>query len=381
VTLAKGASTYWRHTLVLLLEVLRGLAALWVFLFHAKSLFAESSPLIYHLSEYGHLGVPMFFVISGYVISFSAESTLTNKRSPFVFIKNRFLRIYPTFWASIAVVCLTPFLIEMVSYLKTGSMVWPANPIYKLTSFEWGGVFTLANIFFSETDDLQSQFSVINAVYWTIAIEFQFYLMVFISLFFRGNYKISIGVITVFCWLLLFFPSSLNYGLFVHFWPSFSVGILLAYVHKANIYFRIRLVYFLIAIAFVAFALLIQKYTNNDSFTFALLFGLGLWLISGAEKVLVNIKLGGNKYVNVLLEAFLILGAMSYSVYLLHGKIYMLPNQFVRQIFSLDSLLNGWLTVLGTLVLCFPFYFFIERKFLSKNYKKIHQKVLTGGSD
>jgi peptidoglycan/LPS O-acetylase OafA/YrhL len=72
------------------------------------------------------------------------------------------------------------------------------------------------------------------------------------------------------------------------------------------------------------------------------------------------------------------LGAMSYSVYLLHGKINPLPHMFVRQLVGPGSVWYGLLIIIGTLLLCYPFYLLVERRFLSKRYKQIHQAVLTG---
>lgn len=114
--------------MVLLLELARGIAALWVFFFHLKSYFKESSQWIYNIAEYGHFGVPMFFVISGFVITYSAESTLKANKSPLSFLKKRFLRIYPVFWVSIFVVILLPYLIELISMLKTGELHSSISP-------------------------------------------------------------------------------------------------------------------------------------------------------------------------------------------------------------------------------------------------------------
>jgi len=104
---------------------------------------------------------------------------------------------------------------------------------------------------------------------------------------------------------------------------------------------------------------------------------LFLWTISDIEKTLNKIKNSENLLFFWLLEPWLVLGTMSYSVYLLHGKIYHLPDMFVRQLIDPDNILYGVLIVIGTLLLCYPFYFFVERRFLSKNYKIIQQKVLT----
>lgn len=366
--------------MVLILELARGLAALWVFFFHVKPLFEISSPLIYQLAKYGSLGVPMFFVISGYVIIYSAESSLKNNKSPFIFLKNRFLRIYPTFWASLGIVLLTPYIIEGISFFKSGEFITPDNIISRLNYFEWSNFLLLSKVFYAESHDLQLEFNSINSVYWTLAIEFQFYLVVFISLFFGKFYKYVITVISLAGLLVMLIPAGINYGLFIHYWPSFSIGIILAYFHRNGVWYELRLnkkatqltVLFVVTVSLISSV----NYFDKNSFIFSAFFGLLLWVFSDFEKVLNKFKDSNNKLFYWFLEPWLILGSMSYSVYLLHGKIYLLPNMFVRQILDPDNILFGLLTMIVTLSLCYPFYFFIERRFLSKNYKKIHEKLL-----
>ena len=105
--------------------------------YHIKEYFIQSSEFIYSIASYGHLGVPMFFVISGFVITYSAESTLKKNETPISFLKKRFLRIYPTFWAStIAVVFILPYLIELISVLKSSSFQAPENLLLRYSPSE-----------------------------------------------------------------------------------------------------------------------------------------------------------------------------------------------------------------------------------------------------
>jgi peptidoglycan/LPS O-acetylase OafA/YrhL len=366
--------------LILLLELARGLAALWVFLFHVKILFETSSPFIFNLSSYGSLGVPMFFVISGYVITYSAESSLKNKKSPFIFLKARFLRIYPAFWASVAVVLITPYIIESISFLKSGEYLVPANLLTKFNYIEWSHFLLLSKVFWATSHDLQAEFNTINSVYWTLAIEFQFYLVIFFALCFKKYYKHIIAVISGIALVAMLIPHGINHGLFIHYWPSFSVGIVLAYLHRygvwSNSFLKNKVTQFIATFAAIGLIINAVTWFGKSGIFFALSFGVFLWVISDIEKVMNRIKNSENKLSFWLLEPWLILGTMSYSVYLLHGKIYDLPRMFVRQAFDSSNILYGLLVIFGTLILCYPFYFFVERKFLSKNYKIIQQKVL-----
>ena len=68
----------------LLLDMARGIAALLVFLFHVRGGLEASMPVLADIVRFGSLGVPLFFVISGYVISASAEATLRKGESAYI---------------------------------------------------------------------------------------------------------------------------------------------------------------------------------------------------------------------------------------------------------------------------------------------------------
>lgn len=365
--------------MVLLLELARGIAALWVFFFHVKPIFEASSPLIYALSAYGSLGVPMFFVISGYVITYSAESNLENKKSPFTFLKSRFLRIYPTFWASVVVVLVVPYVIELISSLKSGSYTAPDNIVLSYSFGEWANFLLLSKIFWATSNDLQAEFNAINAVYWTLAIEFQFYLIVFFALLFKCYYKYVIGAVSIFSIMAIIFGLKLNDGLFINYWPSFLVGVVLAYLHRNGIwinFFIKNMASQLVALFAAAMLIICSVVFDQYRIFFAASFGVFLWVISDIENVLNKVMWDKNLLTYWLLKPWLVLGAMSYSVYLLHGKIYQLPNMFVRQMVDPDSVIFGMLTIVATLGICYLFYCFIESRFLSRNYKQMQDGLL-----
>jgi peptidoglycan/LPS O-acetylase OafA/YrhL len=369
--------------MVLLLEVARGFAALWVFFYHVKGTFINSSEFIYNIASYGHFGVPMFFVISGFVITYSAESTLKASRTPFSFLKKRFLRIYPVFWVSIIVVILLPYLIEFISIFKTGSFHSPENLLLKYNLYEWFNFALLSKVFFAENSNLQSQFNGINAVYWTIAIEFQFYIVIFISLYFKRHYKHVVAAISLLALLNILNPFGINYGVFIHFWPSFSIGILLAYIFKSGYdfsntipkkYHRIVSLSIIFIVVFSATTFIEGK---PSVLAFAIIFGILLWCTSPIEAFLIKIKNNNKSIAYYILESCIALGAMSYSVYLLHGKLYALPAMFIRQVLEQDTVLYGLIVILSTLLMCYPFYLFVERPFMSGNYVKMHKKSLS----
>jgi peptidoglycan/LPS O-acetylase OafA/YrhL len=100
-----------------LLDPLRGIAALWVFTFHYgfSQQLVSSFPWIQPIASAGHLGVPMFFVISGYCMMASIRAARRHGESVRSFLRRRSLRIYPPYWFSLLIVAALPFVIEGLS--------------------------------------------------------------------------------------------------------------------------------------------------------------------------------------------------------------------------------------------------------------------------
>ena len=367
----------------LFLEIARGFAALWVFAFHLMPLIAESSPHGMQFAQYGYLGVPLFFVISGYCLYSAAASNLRAQRSPWDFLQRRFLRIFPPFWISILVLAALPYLIEAISALKSGHFVRPEPAWLALGPGDWLQLATLTRVFTAQDGDLQAVFSVFNSVYWTLAIEFQFYLVMFAALFFRRWWKPLLIAVTV----LSLFPDLFGVpGLFLAYWPSFFVGLALRWLHErgatAHRVFGARaLIYSALALAVLVVAGLASVYSDRMS---TLLSGAGgqaamvgfavyaaalLWLGGGIEQELTGTGAGG-AVAHRLLRPFLKLGASSYSLYLLHGKLFHLPELFIRQLVSPRNSLYPLLTMASTAVLCYGFYLLCEKPFMSKRYQR-----------
>lgn len=81
------------------IQIARAIAALAVVYFHShialKKLDADSLSPLPFLSEWGYLGVNLFFVISGYIIAMVVDRP---GFTPTSFAVKRFVRIYPLYW-------------------------------------------------------------------------------------------------------------------------------------------------------------------------------------------------------------------------------------------------------------------------------------------
>jgi peptidoglycan/LPS O-acetylase OafA/YrhL len=369
-----------------LLEPFRGLAAFWVFCFHYhfSDAFQRSFPALHALLKLGDLGVPMFFVVSGFCIAASARSAIRHDEPLTGFLHRRVRRIYPPYWLSILVVAALPFVIEAVSSLKTGQYTPPsdANLNYGFLNYnfsDWLLVGTLAQVFAHVPDaaSLQYKFATINAVYWTLAIEVQFYVAATLALALRRWFYPVILLITVASVPFLFVPSVALTGIFLPFWPMFAVGMLVYWLFERGLTpshllrARAGAVSLLcaggLAAGFVAYVL---AGLPVRPLGFAVFFGLFLLVAEGADRLFIEKGLSAKRaYMRVPAALLAALGAMSYSLYLLHGRLQFFSMQPVRQVLRADSILFDITVIAVTCTLCYLFYLACERPFMPRKQR------------
>lgn len=139
------------------LDVLRFAAACSVVAFHYEILTIPGTRLasiVSALGKYGFLGVPLFFMISGFVVLWTASG-----RTPAEFIIARITRLYPSYW---------------VCVIATSVVLLAAGRAPGLEAFA-------VNL-----SMIHSLFGVhsIDPVYWTLFVELKFYALVFLVMIF-----------------------------------------------------------------------------------------------------------------------------------------------------------------------------------------------------
>ncbi|MEU4157259.1 acyltransferase [Actinoplanes sp. NPDC026670] len=162
VTARLPAAPHQRPARLPALDLFRFTAALFVAVFHLVAVAGTGSVRIwgdppdtvfgwfYPVASYGWVGVPFFFMISGFVICMTAWD-----RSPGRYLRSRFVRLFPALWVCIAITT-----VVATAYPKVFSPVpfraLPAN------------LFLLADpLGLPRVDD----------VYWTLWLELKFYLL------------------------------------------------------------------------------------------------------------------------------------------------------------------------------------------------------------
>ncbi|KIC40380.1 hypothetical protein RA28_22015 [Ruegeria sp. ANG-S4] len=143
----------------------------------------DYDPGLFKLFKHGEAGVDIFFVLSGFIIFFTASKN--TKAGPAYFFKSRFWRIFPPYWAVLALY-IAAFL---ASYYIFGDTTRSIDIKTLLASF------ALAPI--------PDQVIIIA---WTLSLELIFYLVFGLSFFVLG----AAGFFVVMCaWVAFSFTTSL----------------------------------------------------------------------------------------------------------------------------------------------------------------------------
>lgn len=162
------ASACSKHNDIIALTGLRGVAAILVVLCHLSIplTLINSWPFLTNIKELGWLGVPIYFVLSGYLITWLAlneihsNSNLSLKR----FYLRRILRVYPLYIV-FSVLCLASWFV----------------PVFKnhasATSPHWIVPILTATVNFSITFFNHWQDIGFIGIFWTLSLDEQFYLL------------------------------------------------------------------------------------------------------------------------------------------------------------------------------------------------------------
>lgn len=318
------------------LSWLRGLASLLVCFYHLK-LFVwkdENPNKFIEFFSIGNYGVIMFFIISGFVIPYSMYVKKYSIKRFGKFLLKRTVRIEPPYILFIVIAYVWD------CYAQTRVWGHDVYPDFAVRKF-------LLNITY-----LAPFFKVewINIIFWTLAIEFQFYILtglVFDLLMKNPVYKFLLFILILATGYLI--PE--QYQMVFHYYIYFIIGFQSFLFFTKNINIREFLITILVSLLFVFF------FKDKIASCFALFTVAGIF------------------FLNYNLKWPQFFGNISYSLYLTHGLIggtllmftdHGLPKAFLFSIALFNSIIVAWL-----------YYNVIEKPFL-KLSKKI--KYQTRGS-
>ena len=275
-----------------LIDLLRFLAASGVILFHFNEPIPYIDNLYRELCKLGFLGVPIFFVISGYCIGIAEN----HSKKPSSFIIRRLFRIFPPYWFSVLLVIFSALAVK----LFTGTN---STPLPKDISS------VLATIFLYTTP--LSHFKTINWVYWTLPFELFFYIIIFIVMFLPLRIKTIVLLIMSIIAIVLPIQTG-NFLFFFNELSTFMLGYALYLIVSKgeNIYWGVLL--FIVSLLGIFF--------KHPGFEYPIVSScVCLFIFIDSIKPLKN-------------NFFSSLGDYSYSMYLIHVPIGIYLLGFIKNI-------------------------------------------------
>lgn len=349
-----------------LLDVWRGVAALWVVLLHCR---LETTPApLYQVSAGGHLGVPMFFVISGYCIASAATRSLNFPRPVRHFLTARVRRIYPPYlFASLAAAALSLLLTALVQYHVVRS-----SQLAELDLLHQGWRFYVGALTLTQ---LPLHTSSIIRVFWSLCYEVAFYAVVALFLFWAvrtkqaGRLLDALGGLTVaaLVWLNLAgagcpFPWNL--------WPQFGLGVLVYQILAQPGGRRLWLVFLFCGALIVGYA---WRHGGEDSVD-----GLSggfqaLFYLAFAAVLLLLFRWDSHLANWWPVRVFSWIGMFSYSLYLIHLLALGIVTQGLNRIHAIEEypLLLYVVKVAVCLAVGRLFFHFCERPFLDTRQRQV----------
>jgi len=249
----------------------------------------------------GYLGVDIFFVLSGFVITISSLKYFKNK-NPLEFTIKRITRIFPSFWL---------YLLFPLTILY---FIFPQF-INDKSAFEFSNYLKVIFLTFNHPT--------ISQVTWTLSFELYFYFL-FLMILINKSFKFLVVCVLIFSFLnLVGLPVSQNLYLKKYFFSplvlEFFLGILAAFILEKVRVNRNYLHFILFGISITLF--LVFSYLNNNDiiqitkhnrFCY---FGIASFLIILSALIFEKFnKISFNRYL-------VLIGDASYVLYLIHSII------------------------------------------------------------
>lgn len=269
-----------------IIDSLRSFAAISVCLFHfiCTTVGLDYPATMSSIFSYGQNGVLVFFVISGFIIPWSMYSKNYRLSSMLRFMAKRLARLEPPYLASI-------LLILVIAFIKIKFHIGAESP-EEITATRIGLHFGYLINFFPE-------YQWLNNVYWTLAIEFQYYLIMSFMylLFIHQNLYLRL-LAYLLCFVMAYVIPDPSLSHFPAYAPLFLFGISV-FQYKNNIIGKLELCLVMIACFVYNYAVI-----SNVSAYFGLVTALVILFFSEVKIPVLDW-----------------LGKMSYSIYLIHPVI------------------------------------------------------------
>jgi len=323
------------------IQMLRGIASLLVVFHHLLPHYLAMGgdlKLIIYISDWGFLGVDIFFIISGFIMAYTTFNKPRNLNSAKIFFKHRLFRIYLAYW---------------VFFVIAISILYITNPL-KLESLNIVKSFFLLDV---------DMYKLVLPISWSLSYELYFYFLFLATFLFsveRLNIIIPIFFITILSLVLLSNYTNIleNSFFYSHFILEFFAGVLL-YIYKDRV-IKIWLLPIIILISIISYYYGVEYELKNGLYR-VLSFGTGALTLVWTFLILEEFKIyQANKY-------FVLLGDASYTIYLSHlVLISLFYFSGLRHLFIFSPIL-GWFFIISIIIsLSILYYIKVEKPIYNK---------------
>ena len=365
-------STYFKN-----LYALRFIGAFSVILGHIELIKSmENMPNLMHLPFYkytnGHVGVLLFFVLSGFLITFFLIEELKkgNRINFKIFYLKRLFRIWPIYYLMII------FSVLFLPYFLNSIDGTIENIDFKDTYFYW---LFLPNLGKSAKCFVQGATHL-----WSIGVEEQFYLIWPVLLAIFRKHLFLILIITIFVFSLTtpfidfidvhtsFFKNNIETKNFLSsFFSGFkinsmAVGGIFSYFchsnHKLINILKNDFIEILLILSISYFWISGTTFGTYSDEVYSLFFGIAIYLLATREKSFFNLE---NKIA-------IFFGKISYGLYVYHWAIILVLIKIIKTnktTFHLETINNIILyssSLLLTILISYLSYIFIEKPIMNQ---------------
>jgi peptidoglycan/LPS O-acetylase OafA/YrhL len=318
---------------IISIQYLRGIASLGVVLCHYGSN-TLSHPLLSKFFNFGQAGVYVFFFISGFIIVYSLNKLNYRPQYFFTFLLKRSIRIDPTYFV---VIILTLLLFKGLSYCHS----------FKGEKMPFIPGQLLAHIFYVIPF---TKYPFYNRVFWTLCVEFQFYLLIGLLYFLSGNF-IYKSIFLILFSLTFLIPLPNGYNFVFNYAPIFAFGISLVNVYENKTRFNI------------VFSVLMSILIGYK-------FGLPIFGLIIASSLCIF-------FLKINIKPLIFLGDISYSLYLIHVMTLVVFNGIAKKLnFDIGHYELLWiiLKVSIAIISAYILYIIIEKPSLSLSKRVFYHR-------
>lgn len=309
------------------IQMLRGIAALLIVLFHSTQIYQNSANFNYlnWAFKFGFIGVDLFFVISGFIILYVHQDNLGQREYTRKYFKSRMFRIYPLYWIILFVVASVYF------FIPTFGGGYERNIGYLFHNFLL----------------IPHTYAFILPQTWTLTYEVIFYIVFGIGIY--SNNKILRSIFYVWAIIcgfnllgVLKFRSLYTETLFNPVILEFLMGTILYYI-VSRFKDKIKKLYsdLSIVIGVIILVILITMVYWDIYYGNRILFGLAFSII------LFGIITKNLKYKRSYNKTFVLLGNSSYSIFLTH---YTLLSASVKLLKKIDICNNFTISIVNLII-------------------------------